>query len=61
MVLLVAVAVVDGEGGWVVDWGGPSLIRAAGEQVAPWQRTATIANTGWYEGPKCFDRQFMVH
>lgn len=42
-----------GEGGWVVDWGGPSLIRAAGEQVAPWQRTATIANAGWYEGPKC--------
>lgn len=31
----------------------PSLIRAAGEQVASWQRSATIANTGWYARPKC--------
>lgn len=42
-----------GRAGGRVIGGGPSLIRAAGEQVARWQSSATIANTGWYEGPKC--------
>lgn len=44
---------VGGGGGVVEREDQPSLIRAAGEQVAPWQRSATIANTGWYAGPKC--------